>query len=303
MLLDGQPTITHNTLLCVHPQKHSCVSSENHDSTSLALSCPVEQQSDKDECNMADKFHLFLIRASSVFLGVPCSSPLPGNYGRISSHLSGCAASAPESSPAPPASSSAAERNKRRSGDYTSVTEWVNKWMNGWVVRQWEERTSSSFSKMSLSVSVSMAASGRGKSASLTSRYFSRKLKPKKRKICVQSSQKTNPAHSESKNARGKCVQWTACILTPPTCVSSPAPPCASCSGCTGLCSFRSASHASRPSDPACASSPACSSAAGSQSEPGPPLANATTTCYRVRLFFSLFQGIKLIQNQGAKNR
>ncbi len=133
MLLDGQPTITHNTLLCVHPQKHLRVSSENHDSTSLALSCPVEQQSDKEECNMADKFHLFLIRASSVFLGVPCSSPLPGAYGRISSHLSGCAASAPESSPAPPASSSAAERNKRRSGDYTSVTEWVNEWMNGWM--------------------------------------------------------------------------------------------------------------------------------------------------------------------------
>ena len=56
------------------------------------------------------------------------------------------------------------------------------------------------------------------------------------------------------------------------TCASSPAPPCGSCSGCTGPGSSRSGSPGSRPSGPACGSGPACSSAAGSRSARGSPL-------------------------------
>lgn len=60
--------------------------------------------------------------------------------------------------------------------------------------------------------------------------------------------------------------------LTPPTCVSSPAPSCASCSECTEPCSSRNVSPESRPSDPACASSSTCSSVARSRNELGSPL-------------------------------
>lgn len=69
-----------------------------------------------------------------------------------------------------------------------------------------------------------------------------------------------------------------ACNTTPPTCVSSPARPFASFCGCTRPCSSHSASPGSLPLGPACVSSPACSSAAGSQSELHPPLMDATRT-------------------------
>lgn len=124
------------------------------------------------ECNVGHCLfiHSFIKRASSVFLDAPCLPPLRVNCGRISSHLSGHAASAPGSSPAPLASSSATGRSKWISGDYlwTQVKEWA---------RQQRKRTSSSFSKISLSLS-GLLASGRGKSVSLMSWCFSSKLQP-----------------------------------------------------------------------------------------------------------------------------
>lgn len=63
--------------------------------------------------------------------------------------------------------------------------------------------------------------------------------------------------------------------LTPPTCDSFPF---VSFCGCARPCSFHNASPVSHPSGPACMSSPACSSATGSQSEVDPPLTHATPT-------------------------
>lgn len=103
-------------------------------------------------------------------------------------------------------------------------------------------------------------ASGRGKSTSLPSRCFSSKL-----------GAWSHPRLSPTVNQR-------ACVLTTPTCVFCPARPFVSFCGCTQLCSFHNASPVSPPSSPACVSSPACSSATGSQSEMDPPLARATTT-------------------------
>lgn len=68
-----------------------------------------------------------------------------------------------------------------------------------------------------------------------------------------------------------------ACNMTPPTCVSFLAPPFVSFCGCTQPCSFHSASPGWLLLGPACVSSPACSSAAGSQSELHPPLMDATS--------------------------
>lgn len=113
-------------------------------------------------------------------------------------------------------------------------------------------------------------ARGRGKSVSLTSWCFSSKLQP-----TIQQTQRVYMSSYFGEIVRG--IQL-GCNMTPPTCVSSPARPFASFCGCTQPCSFHSASPGSLPLGPACVSSPACSSAAGSQSELHPPLMDATRT-------------------------
>lgn len=119
------------------------------------------------------------------------------------------------------------------------------------------KRTSSSFSWISPSLS---SLETRGKSTSLSSWYFSSKLGGLITSVYQPNIQSVARASVE---------------LDPPTCISCPF---VSFCGCARPCSFHNASHVSHPSGPACMSSPACSSATGSQSDVDPPLTHATST-------------------------